>query len=89
MDKLESRLDGAEIGVGSVEKMVSNIIKHCGETSIQYELLQESIGNVTIEPRNSIKQISKAHQLILIFHFPQLDISREICRVIKKLGTKK
>ncbi|PLR67904.1 hypothetical protein CYJ36_11330 [Bacillus sp. UMB0893] len=67
--KLESRLDGAEIGVGSVEKMVSNIIKHCGETSIQYELLQESIGNLTNELRNSIKQISKAHQLTLIFHF--------------------
>lgn len=53
MDKLESRLDGAEIGAGSVGKMVSNIIKHCNETSIQYELLQESIGNVTIELRNN------------------------------------
>jgi len=60
---VESRIDDVEVGVGSLGIKVSNIenqqMKHRVETSIQYEMLQESIGNVTIELRNGFIQISK------------------------------
>ncbi|TDL79018.1 coiled-coil domain-containing protein [Peribacillus frigoritolerans] len=56
MDKLETRMDRMETRTESLE---SGQKQHRGETAYQYEMLQGSIGNVTIELRSGFKQLSK------------------------------